>query len=108
MRVSRETKTRRVEKRCGDMKELLRQISSMEQDLNKVQEQADYWLNEEHYDEEKSEKYEQHGDKIYEKLYALIEEAADQIVSITSGNVDKKTARVMIRTKREELERLFA
>lgn len=89
------------------MKELLRQIGSMEQDLNKVQEQADYWLNEEHYDEGKSEEYEQQGDKIYEKLCALIEEVVNQIVSITSGSIDKKTARVMVRTKREALERLF-
>lgn len=89
------------------MKELLMQIDEMEQELNKVQEQAEYWLAEEHYDEAKSEQYEQEGDSIYEKLYALIENAADQIVSITSGRIDKKTARVMIRTKRTELEKLF-
>lgn len=89
------------------MKELLMKIDEMEQELNKVQEQAEYWLTEEHYDEVKSEQYEQEGDSIYEKLYALIENAADQIVSITSGRVDKKTARVMLRTKRTELERLF-
>lgn len=89
------------------MKELLMQIDEMEQELNKVQEQAEYWLAEEHYDEIKSEQYEQEGDSIYEKLYALIENAADQIVSITSGRIEKKTARVMLRTKRTELERLF-
>ncbi len=90
------------------MKELLMQIDEMEQELNKVQEQAEYWLAEEHYDEVKSEQYEQEGDSIYEKLYALIENAADQIVSITSGRIDKKTARVIIRTKRTELKKLFA
>lgn len=90
------------------MKELLMQIDEMEQELNKVQEQAEYWLAEEHYDEVKSEQYEQEGDSIYEKLYALIENAADQIVSITSGRIDKKTARVMIRTKKTELKKLFA
>lgn len=90
------------------MKELLMQIDEMEQELNKVQEQAEYWLAEEHYDEVKSEQYEQEGDSIYEKLYTLIENAADQIVSITSGRIDKKTARVMIRTKRTELKKLFA
>lgn len=89
------------------MKQLLRQIDSMEQNLNKVQEQTEYWLADEHYDEEKSEQYEQQGDAIYERLYVLVEKAADYIVSITSGSVDKKTARVMIRTKRTELERLF-
>lgn len=90
------------------MKELLMQIDEMEQELDKVQEQAEYWLAEEHYDEAKSEQYEQEGDIIYEKLYAVIENAADQIVSITSGRIDKKTARVMIRTKRTELKKLFA
>lgn len=89
------------------MKKLLMQIDELEQELNKVQEQAEYWLVEEHYDEDKSEQYEQEGDSIYEKLYALMENAADRIVSITSGRVDKKTARVMIRTKRTELEKLF-
>lgn len=89
------------------MKELIMQINEMERELSKVQEQAEYWLAEEHYDEAKSEQYEQEGDCIYEKLYALFENAADQIVSITSGGVDKKTARVMIRTKRAEIERLF-
>lgn len=89
------------------MKELLMQMYEMEQELNKVQEQAEYWLAEEHYDEAKSEQYEQEGGSIYEKLYALIENAADQIVSITSGRVDKKTARAIIRTKRTELEKLF-
>lgn len=82
-------------------------IDELQQQLSKVQEQAEYWLNDEHYDEVKSEQYEQEGDSIYEKLYALFEDAADQIVSITSGGVDKKTARVMIQTKRVELERLF-
>lgn len=33
------------------MKELLMQIDEMEQELDKVQEQAEYWLAEEHYDE---------------------------------------------------------
>lgn len=89
------------------MRNLLKQIDSTEKELNRVQEQADYWLIEEHYDEEKSEEYEQQGDIIYEKLYALIEKAADRLVSITSGNIDKKTARVMIRIKRAELERIF-
>lgn len=37
------------------------QIDEMEQELNKVQEQAEYWLVEEHYDEVKSEQYEQEG-----------------------------------------------
>lgn len=89
------------------MQELLIQIDSMEQDLNKAQEQSDYWLSEEHYNEEKSEEYEQEGDKIYKRLFVLYERAADQIISITSGGVDKQTERVMIRTKRKELERLF-
>lgn len=60
------------------MKELLMQIDEMEQELNKVQEQAEYWLVEEHY-----------------------------VASITSERVDEKTARVMFRTKRTELEKLF-
>jgi len=89
------------------MKELLKQIELVEQDMNKAQEQADYWLTVEPFNEDKVEEYEQKGDVLYEKLFDLIEKAADQIVRITSGGVDKQTARVMIRTKRKELERLF-
>lgn len=90
------------------MKDLLKQIESAEQDMNRAQEQAEYWLSEDHYNEEKSEECEQEGDRIYKNLFALYEKAADQIVKITSGGVDKQTARVMIRTKQKELERLFA
>ena len=89
------------------MKELLKQIELVEQDMNKAQEQVDYWLTVEPFNEDKVEEYEQKGDVLYDKLFDLIEKAADQIVRITSGGVDKQTARVMIRTKRKELERLF-
>lgn len=89
------------------MKELLKQIDLIERDLNKVQEQADYWLTAEHYNEDKAEEYELKGDALYGELFDLMERAADQIVNITSGSVDKKTARVMLRTKRTELEELF-
>ena len=90
------------------MKDLLKQIESAEQDMDRAQERAEYWLSEDHYNEEKSEEYEQEGDRIYEKLFSLYEKAADQIVSITSGGMDKQTARTMIRTRRKELTRLFA
>ena len=43
------------------MMELLRQIEITEQELNKVQEQAEYWLADEHYDEEKSEQIVKHS-----------------------------------------------
>lgn len=89
------------------MKELLKQIELVEQDMNKAQEQVDYWLTVEPFNEDKVEEYEQKGDVLYDKLFDLIEKAADQIVRITSGGVDKQMARVMIRTKRKELERLF-
>ena len=75
--------------------------------MNKAQEQADYWLTVESFNEDKVEEFEQKGDVLYEKLFDLMEKAADQIVRVTSGGVDKQTARVMIRTKRKELERLF-
>lgn len=46
------------------MKDLLKQIESAEQDMNRAQEQAEYWLSEDHYNEEKSEECEQEGDRI--------------------------------------------
>ena len=100
--------TRRTEKGSGSMKELLKQIELVEQDMNKAQERAEYWLSAEPFNEDKVEEYEQKSDLLYDKLFNLVEKAADQIVRITSGRMDKQTARTMIRTKREELKRLFA
>ena len=90
------------------MKELLRKIKVLEKEMDKAQDQSEYWLEDEHFDLEKSERFEKEADAIYESLYKLLNQTADRIVSITSGQVDKVTAMTMIRCRRSEIERIFA
>lgn len=90
------------------MKELLKQIQILESEMNIAQQQSDYWLEEEHFDAEKSESFELEADEIYERLYRLFEQAADKIVSITSGQIEKSMARAMLHSRRSEVERIFA
>ena len=87
---------------------MLKQIESVEQDMNKVQDQVDYWMNVEPFNEDKVEEYEQKSDVLYEKLFDLTEKAADLIVSTNPGSIDRKTARIMISARRKDLKRIFA
>lgn len=90
------------------MKVLLNKMQIMEQKLELAQQQSEYWLEEEHFNEEKSEKFEQEADVIYEELYQLFNQAAEKIISITAGQIDKSTAMSMIRCRRSDVERIFA
>ena len=76
--------------------------------MEKAEQQSEYWTEKEHFDIEKSDKLEIEANSIYERLYQLFGQAAEVIVSVTSGRVDKITARVMIRERRSDTERLFA
>lgn len=89
------------------MKNLLNRMQIMENEMELAQQQSDYWLEEEHFNEEKAEKFEQEADAIYEELYRLFNKAAEKIVSITSGQIDKAMAMTMIRCRRSEVERIF-
>lgn len=80
----------------------------MEQEMKKAEQQSEYWLQEEHFNIEKSDKFEAEADLIYESLYQLIDQVAEVIVSTTFGRVDKVMARTMIRERRSDIERLFA
>lgn len=90
------------------MKELLRKIRALEQEMEKAEQQSEYWLQEEHFDMEKSDSFEAEADSIYKSLYQLLNQAAEKIVSATFGRVDMVTARAMIRERRSDIERLFA
>ncbi len=89
------------------MKELLRKIRVLEREMEEAEQQSEYWLQEEHFDMEKSDSFEAEADSLYEGLYQLLDQAAEVIVSMTFGRVDKITARTMIREKRSDIERLF-
>ena len=90
------------------MKNLLRKMRILEQEMEKAERQSEYWMQEEHFDMEQADKFEAEADSIYESLHQLFEQAAEKIVSITSGRIDEITARAMIRERRADIERLFA
>lgn len=90
------------------MKDLLKKMKAMENEMEEAQNQSEYWLEDEHFNEEKSDKFEKEADAIYEELYILFDQAADKIVNITSGQIDKVTAMTMIRCRRSEVERIFS
>lgn len=90
------------------MKDLLNKMKAMENEMEEAQNQSEYWLEDEHFNEEKSDKFEKEADAIYEELYILFDQAADKIVNITSGQIDKVTAMTMIRCRRSEVERIFS
>ena len=90
------------------MKELLKRMKTMESEMEEAECQSDYWMQEEHFDMEKSDSFEAKADLIYQNLYKLFDQAADRIVSITSGQIDKAMAMIMIRCRREDVERIFA
>lgn len=107
MRVFKREIMRKFEKGAVAMKDMLKQMQAMEVQMNEAQDQAEYWMEEEHFDMKKSDRFEQEADVIYESLHKLFNQAADKIVSITSGQIDKVTAMKMIRCRRSEVERIF-
>ena len=61
----------------------------------------------EHLDMEKSDSYEAEADRLYQEVYKMHNQVADFIVSLTSGQIDKVTAMLMIRQKRSDVERIL-
>ncbi len=90
------------------MREMLKKIRFLENEMQMAESMSDYWTEEAHFDEGKSEHYEAEADKIYEQLYKVFEQAADRIVCLTSGQIDKAMARAMLQCKRSEVEKIFA
>lgn len=90
------------------MKELLHKIRVMENEMKEAETKSDYWLEEEHFDKAKAGEYESKADEIYERLYKVFDQAADKIVNITAGQIDKAMAMKMIRCRRDDVERIFA
>lgn len=90
------------------MKNLLERIRILEEITDHLHDQSEYWMNEEHFDMEKSDRFEKEADEIYESLYRLFDEAAEKIVRLTSGQINKVMAMTMLRNRRAEIERIFA
>lgn len=88
------------------MEELLKKIKKLEIEMKEYEDATEYWIEQENLEE--SSKYEKLADEVYERLYELLNQAADMIVGITSGQIDKSVAMEMIRSRRAEVERIFA
>lgn len=89
------------------MKEILRKLRRKEEEMEVYEEAMNYWAELPDPDHEKIEHYEKLADDTYEEVYNLFQQAADRIVSITAGQIDKITAMKMMRLKRNEIERMF-
>lgn len=82
------------------MKELLKRLAAAEERANEADEAYNA-------DPENAEA-EAAFDKAYEEEFKLYMEAAEGIVKMTDGKINFETAKAMIKTKRSELEALFA
>lgn len=89
------------------MKEALEKLRILEAEMEKAEDQSEYWLEEGHLDMDKSHVYEVEADRLYKEAYNLYNQVADSIVSLTSGQIDKMTAMWMMRQRRSEVERLL-
>lgn len=82
------------------MKELLKKLREAEERANAADRAYDL-------DPENKEK-DAAFDEAYKEEYRLFTAAAEEVVKITAGQIDIKTARAMVQGKREKLEALFA
>lgn len=82
------------------MKELLKALKEAEMNANAADTawEAD----------PENEKLEKAFDEAYEKQHTAFVNLLNEIVKTTNGKIDKKTAAIMIRTKRAELENLIS
>lgn len=53
------------------MKDLLRKMQILEREMKKAEQQSEYWMQSEHFDMEKADKFEAEADSIYADLYQL-------------------------------------
>ena len=75
--------------------------------MEEAENQSEYWMEEEHLDTEKSDSYEAEADRLYQEVYKMHNQVADFIVSLTSGQIDKVTAMLMMRQRRSDVERIL-
>ena len=64
-------------------------------------------MEDEHLDMDKADSYEAEADRLYQEVYKIHNQVADFIVNLTSGQVDKVTAMMMMRQRRSEVERIL-
>ena len=89
------------------MKDVLKKLRNLEAEMEEAENQSEYWMQEEHLDMEKSDSYEAEADRLYQEVYKMHNQVADFIVSLTSSQIDKVTAMLMIRQRRSDVERIL-
>lgn len=89
------------------MKEVLKKLRVLEAEMEEAENQSEYWMEEEHLDMEKSDNYEAEADRLYQEVYKMHNQVADFIVNLTSGQIDKVTAMLMMRQRRSDVERIL-
>lgn len=89
------------------MKEVLRKLRILETEMEEAENQSEYWRQEEHLNMDKSDSYEAEADRLYQEVYKICDQIADFIVSLTSGQIDKVTAMMMMRQRRSDVERIL-
>ena len=89
------------------MKDVLKKLRILEEEMEEAENQSEYWMEEEHLDMDKADSYEAEADRLYQEVYKIHNQVADFIVNLTSGQVDKVTAMMMMRQRRSEVERIL-
>lgn len=87
------------------MKEVLKKLRVLEAEMEEAENQSEYWMEEEHLDMEKSNSYEAEADRLYQEVYKMHNQVADFIVSLTSGQIDKVTAMLMMQLRQSGSEK---
>ena len=82
------------------MEELLKKLEEAEEAANKADKAYE--------EEPENETIENEFDRAYKEEYKTFTEAAKEIVNITDGKIDLKTASLMLRSKRNEVKAIFA
>lgn len=85
----------------------IEEVKRFEAEMEEAENQSEYWMEEEHLDMEKSNSYEAEADRLYQEVYKMHNQVADFIVSLTSGQIDKVTAMLMMRQRRSDVERIL-
>lgn len=90
-----------------EMKEILKQLRAKEAEMKVYEEATFYWMECQQPDMQKSDHYAKLADDAYAEVYNLLQQAAERIVSLTSGQIDKVTAISMMRLRRADVERIL-
>ena len=89
------------------MKDILKKLRILEDEMEEAENQSEYWMEDEHLDMDKADSYEAEADRLYQEVHKIHNQVADFIVNLTSGQVDKVTAMMMMRQRRSEVERIL-